>query len=212
MARRLPVYLLLDVSGSMTGEPIAAVQNGVQTMVSALMSDPQALETAYLSVITFSNSAQQIVPLTELNQFTPPELHASGLTAMGEALSLVAKCAETEVVKNTPETKGDWKPLVFIMTDGCPTDDITKGLAEFKQRKWGIVVACAAGSGADKDELSKITEAVVSLDTADSASIAAFFKWVSASVSTSSKSVGNQNKEPSGLDQLPPPPPEIQIL
>ena len=212
MARRLPVYLLLDVSGSMTGEPIAAVQNGVQTMVSALMSDPQALETAYLSVITFSNSAQQIVPLTELNQFTPPELHASGLTAMGEALSLVAQCAETEVVKNTPETKGDWKPLVFIMTDGCPTDDITKGLAEFKKRKWGIVVACAAGSGADKDELSKITEAVVSLDTADSASIAAFFKWVSASVSTSSKSVGNQNKEPSGLDQLPPPPPEIQIL
>ena len=212
MARRLPVYLLLDVSGSMTGEPIAAVQNGVQTMVSALMSDPQALETAYLSVITFSNSAQQIVPLTELNQFTPPELFASGLTAMGEALSLVAQCAEREVVKNTPETKGDWKPLVFIMTDGCPTDDITKGLAEFKKRKWGIVVACAAGSGADKDELSKITEAVVSLDTADSASIAAFFKWVSASVSTSSKSVGNQNKEPSGLDQLPPPPPEIQIL
>ena len=57
MARRLPVYLLLDVSGSMTGEPITAVQNGVQTMVSALMGDPQALESAYISVITFSNSA-----------------------------------------------------------------------------------------------------------------------------------------------------------
>lgn len=55
MGRRLPVYLLLDVSGSMMGEPITAVQNGVQTLVSALNGDPQALESAYLSVITFSN-------------------------------------------------------------------------------------------------------------------------------------------------------------
>mgnify|MGYP007025191231 CR=1 FL=1 len=45
------------------------------------------------------------------------------------------------------KTKGDWKPLVFIMTDGEPTDDLNKGLAEFKKRKWGMVVACAAGAG-----------------------------------------------------------------
>lgn len=212
MARRLPVYLLLDVSGSMNGEPIAAVQNGVQMMVSALMSDPQALESAYISVITFSNSAKQIVPLTELAQFSPPQLSAGGLTSLGEALKFVAQCAEREVVKNTPETKGDWKPLVFIMTDGGATDSVEKGLVEFRKRKWGIVVACGAGTGADTDELSKITEAVVTLDTTDSASIGAFFKWVSASVSTTSKSVGMANKEVTSLDQLPPPPPEIQIL
>lgn len=211
MSRRLPVYLLLDVSGSMMGEPIAAVQNGVQMMQSALMSDPQALESAYISVITFSCSAEQIVPLTELSSFIPPQLNASGMTSLGEALELVAQCAENEVVKNTPETKGDWKPLVFIMTDGVATDDVERGLAEFKKRKWGMVVACAAGSGADTNELNKITEAVVTLDTADSASIAAFFKWVSASVSVSSKSVGS-NKEISSIDQLPPPPPEISVL
>ena len=186
MARRLPVYLLLDVSGSMTGEPITAVQNGVQTMVSALMGDPQALESAYISVITFSNSAEQLVPLTELSQFTPPQLTAGGMTSLGEALKFVAQCADREVVKNTPEAKGDWKPLVFIMTDGGATDNVEKGLVEFRKKKWGIVVACGAGSGADTDELSKITEAVVSLDTTDSASIGAFFKWVSASVSCSS--------------------------
>lgn len=212
MARRLPVYLLLDVSGSMTGEPITAVQNGVQMMVSALMGDPQALESAYLSVITFSTTVQQVVPLTELAQFTPPQLSAGGLTSLGEALSFVTQCAEREVVKNTPETKGDWKPLVFIMTDGGATDSVEAGLKNFRMKKWGIVVACGAGSGADTNELSKITEAVVSLDTTDSASIAAFFKWVSASVSTSSKSVGTTNKEVSSLDQLPPPPPEITIL
>ena len=212
MARRLPVYLLLDISGSMSGEPITAVQNGVQMVVSALMNDPQALETACLSVITFGTNVDQIVPLTELGQFNPPQLRAGGLTSLGGALSYVAQCAEREVVKNTPETKGDWKPMVFIMTDGVATDSVDKGLEDFRKRKWGVVVACAAGSGADTKELQKITEAVVGLDTTDSASIAAFFKWVSASVSTNSKSVGTQNKEVKGLDQLPPPPPEIQII
>ena len=64
--RRLPVYLLLDCSGSMYGEPIEAVKNGVQVLVSTLRQDPYALETAYLSIITFDSSAQQVSPLTEL--------------------------------------------------------------------------------------------------------------------------------------------------
>lgn len=63
--RRLPVYLLLDTSGSMYGEPIEAVKNGVQTLISTLRSDPYALETAYISIITFNSSAQQITPLTD---------------------------------------------------------------------------------------------------------------------------------------------------
>lgn len=58
--RRLPVYLLLDTSGSMTGEPIEAVKNGVQMLLSTLRQDPYALETAYVSVITFDSSARQL--------------------------------------------------------------------------------------------------------------------------------------------------------
>ena len=212
MARRLPIYLLLDTSGSMSGEPIVAVQNGVQMVISALQNDPQALETAYLSVITIESSATQVIPLTELSQFVAPQLQAGGCTALGEALQLVSDCANKEVVQNTPDTKGDWKPMVFIMTDGLATDDINAGLAVFKQRKWGIVVACAAGLSADTEEMKAITENVVRLDTADSESIKAFFKWVSQSITTNSKSVGATNQEVSNIDQLPPPPPEITIL
>lgn len=72
--RRLPVYLLLDTSGSMYGEPIEAVKNGVQVLVSTLRSDPYALETAYLSIITFNSTAQQVTPLTELANFQAPNL------------------------------------------------------------------------------------------------------------------------------------------
>ena len=210
--RRLPVYLLLDVSGSMFGDAIGAVENGVQTLHSALMSDPHALETAYLSVITFSDSAQQVVPLTELSQFIPPQLEAKGLTSLGAALKFTAECADREVVKGSSKETSDWKPLVYIMTDGAATDNIDEGLAEFKKRKWGVVVACAAGADADPDELKKITEVVVKLNTADSTTLKAFFKWVTASISRSSEKIERGGGEPGKLDMLPDPPQEIEIL
>ena len=210
--RRLPVYLVLDISGSMTGEPIEAVKNGVQVLVSTLRQDPYALETAYLSVITFDSSAKQIVPLTELSMFQMPDVQATGTTALGEALSLVANKVSIEVTKTTAEVKGDWKPLVFLMTDGEPTDNWQKGLNDFKNQKFGMVVACAAGAGANTSILKQITEIVVQLDTADSATIKAFFKWVSASVSTGSQKIEASGKDVSGLNELPPPPPEVNIV
>ncbi len=210
--RRLPVYLLLDTSGSMYGEPIEAVKNGVQTLVSTLRSDPYALETAYISIITFNSSAQQIAPLTEIASFQPPQIDASGCTALGEALALLAQKVDSEIVKTTQDVRGDWRPLVFIMTDGEPTDSLTQGLAEFKKRKWGMVVACAAGQGANTNTLKQITENVVQLDTADSATIKAFFKWVSASISTSSKSIEDTACEITTMSELPPPPPEVNIV
>lgn len=210
--RRLPVYLLLDTSGSMMGEPIESVKSGVQTMISALRQDPYALETAFLSIITFSSTASQLVPLTELTNFQTPNIEASGTTSLGEALSLLAQRADVEVAKTTTEQKGDWKPIVFIMTDGMPTDDWQKGLKEFQSKKWGMVVACAAGQAVDTTILKQVTEVVVQLDTADSSSFKAFFKWVSASISTSSAKIEEGGKEVGGLSELPPPPPEVNIV
>lgn len=210
--RRLPVYILLDTSGSMSGEPIEAVKNGVQIMISSLRQNPQAIETAFLSVITFDSTAQQIIPLTDLASFQMVDIKATGVTALGEALKLVAHKIDTEVQKTTTEQKGDWKPLVFIMTDGIPTDDWQSGLNEFKKSKVAFTVACAAGSGADSNILKQITDNVVSLDTADSASIGKFFQWVTASIGVSSTKVEDSGKEVTGLNELPPPPSELNIV
>jgi uncharacterized protein YegL len=196
----------------MYGEPIEAVKNGVQTLVSTLRSDPYALETAYISIITFDSRAQQVTPLTELSNFKLPNIEANGCTALGEALALLAQKIDTEVTKTVADTKGDWRPLIFIMTDGEPTDNLSQGLAEFKKRKCGMVVACAAGQGANTNVLKQITENVVQLDTADHATIKAFFKWVSASISTSSKSIEDKACEATTMSELPPPPPEVNIV
>lgn len=210
--RRLPVYLLLDTSGSMSGEPIEAVKNGVQVMISSLRQNPQAIETAFLSVITFNSAATQLIPLTDLASFQMQDIKASGTTSLGEALSLVSRCIDNEVQQTTTEKKGDWKPLVFIMTDGVPTDNWQNGLAEFKRRKVAFTVACAAGSGADTNVLKQITDNVVSLDTADGNSIAKFFAWVTASIGVSSTKVEDSGKEVTGINELPPPPSELNIV
>ena len=210
--RRLTVYLLLDTSGSMHGEPIEAVKNGVEILISSLRQDPYALETAYLSIITFDTQAKQLMPLTEIAMFQPPQLQATGTTQLGEALALLAEKIDVEVQKTTHDTRGDWKPLVFIMTDGAPTDDWTKGFAKLKQAKTGMVIACAAGHNADTSILKQITEVVVELATEDSNTIKAFFKWVSASISTGSQKVDAGQKEVTGLNDLPPPPPEVNVV
>lgn len=210
--RRLPVYLLLDTSGSMSGEPIEAVKNGMQVLVSTLRQDPYALETAFLSIITFDSVATQVCPLTELATFQLPNLVATGTTALGAGLELLAQRISSEVTTSTAEVKGDWKPLIFIMTDGEPTDDWQKGLNALKKIKTGVIIACAAGPSANTNILKSITEVVVQLDTADSATIKAFFIWVSASVSTGSQKVDSGQKEVVGLDDLPPPPPEVNVV
>jgi uncharacterized protein YegL len=210
--RRLPVYLLLDTSGSMNGEPIEAVKNGVQVMISSLRQDPQAIETAYISIITFDTNARQLIPLTDLASFQMVDLKVTGTTALGEALQLLSNCIDREVARTTTEQKGDWKPLVFIMTDGIPTDNWQNGLNEFRKRKTAFTVACAAGNKADTTVLKQITENVVSLDTADAHSISRFFAWVSASIGVTSTRIEDAGKEITTLKELPPPPPELNIV
>lgn len=209
-ARRLPVYLVLDCSGSMAGEPIEAVRAGVKALLADLRGDPQAVETAYLSVITFSSSAQQVCPLTELLAFQEPNLDASGSTAFGEALTLLEQRVDAEVRKTTQQQKGDWKPLVFIMTDGQPTDSWEAAADRIKQKRLGNIIACAAGAGADEQLLKRVTETVVVLNNLQPDTLKAFFKWVSSSIKTTSYNL-DQVVADSPVT-LPPPPPQIQIV
>ena len=85
--RRLPVYLVLDVSGSMHGEKIEAVRNGMQMLVSTLRTDPYALETAYLSVIVFDADGQSADFLLSNH----PSGVASGTPIVGKGDTPLAK-------------------------------------------------------------------------------------------------------------------------
>ena len=208
--RRLPVYLVLDCSGSMTGEPIEAVRSGVRSLLAHLQGNPTALETAYLSVITFESTATQVCPLTEIGAFKEPRIEAGGGTSLGAALGLLERCLDTEVRPNSPTQKGDWKPLIFLMTDGMPTDSWESAADRIKKKKAANIVACAAGPGADTTVLKRITEIVVVLSSLQPEEFRKFFKWVSRSVAFTSTSP--TQAAPGSPFNLPPPPPSITII
>jgi len=190
--RRLPVYLLLDTSASMVGESIAALETGLQVLVEELSGDPQALETVALSVITFDSNAEQLVPLTPLDQFQPPPLAASGTTALGEAIEMLDEQMSIEVRTQSEVQKGDWRPIVFIFTDGDPTDDWEPAVSELKRKDRATVVACGAGSEVNLKVLAALGDKVVHLKDAQPGTLSAFMKWVTASVTSASRSVGTR--------------------
>lgn len=209
--RRLPVYIVADCSGSMAGDPIESVKSGIRSLHSELMGDPSAVESAFLSVITFDSSARQIVPLTDLQSFIPPELTAGGTTALGAALKTLMSCIDTEVRTTTGEQKGDWKPLIFLLTDGNPTDSWQAAADEMKARRVNVI-AVACGEAMDTTVLKSLSETVLVMKDVSPSAFSAFFKWVSASIKQTSAKCGAQPGAAPGGVALPPPPPQITIV
>lgn len=200
--RRLPVYLLLDSSGSMRGEPIESVRSGIQMLAGSLRRDPRALESVHLCIMTFDIDARVVTPLTSLDAFREPDIEVpgSGPTHLGLALERLCALVEREVQAGTDVRKGDWRPMLFVMTDGAVSDLMAYEEIIPRVRSCGFarIVACAAGPKARKEQLELLTSDVVTLETMDGASFAALFAWVSEAIAAGSGDTG--------ADTLPPPP------
>jgi uncharacterized protein YegL len=209
--RRLPVYILIDTSGSMRGEPIESVKVGLADMIATLRLDPYALETACISIITYNSKVEQIVPLTPLEDLQLPDIVVpeSGATFMGAALNLLCERYDAEVNIGSKEQKGDWMPLLFVLTDGKPADlqAYNEAIVKIKKHQFTNIVACAAGPKAKIDPLKKLTDNVFTLDTMDSNTFKKFFQWVSINVIGGGKTMGIVDPV-----DLPAPPPEVNLV
>lgn len=211
MGRRLLTYLCIDTSGSMRGEPIEAVNTGLRSLMGSLRGNPYALDSVHISITTFDSAVKEVLPMTAIADVQLPEIACpeSGATMLGAALEKICEEVARDLRRSTREQKGDWKPMLVILTDGKPTDTLaySEVIPHVHACGFAKVIACAAGPKADASQLRRLTEHVVSLDTMDATGFSSFFEWVSATFSQDSQSRGATTAV-----ELPPPPPELNVV
>ena len=157
-------------------------------------------------MISFSNAAKQIVPLTELSQFRMPSLVLGSGTALGSALKTLEACLAREIVKATPDQRGDYKPICFILTDGDATDSWEAAADSIKKNVSGrkaFVIPIACGPDASPGKLKQISEDVVLAKDVNAETFKQMFKWVSASVSVASQAINSGETPGINLEKLP---------
>lgn len=194
--RRLPVYILIDCSESMVGEAIEGANAGMRQLLLDLHSDPHALETVWISVITFAQTAEQVVPLTEMIGTKAPKLKIQPGTGLGAALRLLHECIAREVRTHSATQKGDWKPLVFLLSDGDPTDEwreaakILRAPSKSGGKKLNLI-AVGCGEDANPLVLNEIADTVLMMGDSE-VDFRGLFQWISSSLSVSSQQIGKQ--------------------
>ena len=120
---RLPCVLLLDTSGSMEGAPIEQLNAGLDAYRDALAYDDLAARRVEIAVVTFGGSAQLFQDFSAVGRFYPPRLKAGGDTPMGQAITLGLELLRKRKDEYRSHGVAYFRPWVFLITDGVPTDD-----------------------------------------------------------------------------------------
>ena len=203
-APRCPVVLLLDVSGSMDGEPIRELQEGLVQFLRETGDDETASMSVELEVITFGGSARIAAPFAPVGDIQSSELKltATGNTPLGAALELADH--ELKERRRLYKNKGisSYKPWVILMTDGMPNDDWEKAASAMRvlgeQRKLQYI-GIGIGEKADFETLRGILPAHPGPVKLKGLCFKEFFSWLTDSLkSVSASTLADQDKIPLG--------------
>ena len=193
--------LLLDTSGSMYGDPIDSLNKAINDFKEQTIMDELAMKRVDVAIIEFNDSARVVQDFTPLSRMEPVKLTATGCTAMGEGINLaIDKVKERNRFYNSMGTPC-FKPWIFMITDGAPTDDISQArqriLDEESKGTHGKLKFWAVGvPGYDKDTLTSLTKRCIALNEANFSGI---FNWLSESMVTISVSRVDENPQLSNL-------------
>jgi uncharacterized protein YegL len=188
--KAFPIFLVIDTSASMSGEPIERLSVSIRKLLDDLLQTQPSSIAPLVSIISFGSEAREIVPLSPLSADTLKfTLQPSGTTALGSALRLLA----SRLADDSQMPPQYLRPMIVVFTDGQPTDDWRSGLNALNQSKLGrdaSRICVAFGEMADLSVLKAIAaESVISVpDITNIGGLSSFFTWMSTSVRILSES------------------------
>jgi len=184
---RCPCILLLDTSGSMSGPKIAELNAGLRTFAEELRSDAMATKRVEIAIITFG-PVQTIQQFTTPDLFDAPHLVAAGDTPMGAAIETAVALAADRKATYKANGISYYRPWLFLITDGAPTDDVSAATAAIREGEASksLMFYAVGVDGADLNCLAQI--AVRQPLRLRGLSFKELFTWLSNSLGTVSRS------------------------
>ena len=197
-SRPLHFFWVVDCSGSMWGEKIGVVNNAIQSVLPEMKSAAEDNPNAQLLIRTlkFSTGATWVTgDPVKVEEYVWEDLEAGGVTDLGKAFELLAG-----QLSIPPMPDRALPPVIVLLSDGQPTDDYKKALANLQKLPWcrkAVRIAISIGLDADDEVLQEFTgnrELVLQANSA--AMLTKMIKWASTAVS--SVSSGTSNTEEAG--------------
>jgi uncharacterized protein YegL len=196
--RALPIFILADKSGSMSGEKINELNLALREMLTTLKNVDDIRGKFQLATIGFGGDVEVIQPLADINEITLRELSAAGNTPMGEAFDVLSAMLEDkEIVGSRAYT-----PTIVLISDGQPTDFNPNG-KNFLD--WEPLKRIQSGNrsskcqrlamGIGQDAKIEMLKAFINnpeipvIKAKDASGISAFFRWVTMSTISRMNSV-----------------------
>lgn len=185
---RCPCLLLLDVSGSMRGQPITELNAGLSTFKDELAADSLAMKRVEVGIVTFG-PVQIALPFQSASSFYPPALTVQGDTPMGAAIKEGLALVRQRKDEYRANGISFYRPWVFLITDGGPTDEWQSAAAAVREGESSKSFAFFAigVQGANMDILKQISSAREPLRL-DGLKFRELFQWLSGSLNRVSAS------------------------
>jgi uncharacterized protein YegL len=201
-SRPLHFIWLADGSGSMRVDgKIQALNNAIREAIPHMQTvareNPHA--SVYVSAIRFGDDAQWLGDATPVFEYRWEDMEAGGVTALGEALTMVGDALDDPQVIDRA-----LPPILALVTDGLPTDDFQAGLDHLLSKPWGrkaLRIVVAIGEDANSNEAREIFRAFVANDALrpfhanNPEALVEHIRWVSTAALKSVSSPASQISE-----------------
>ena len=157
--KSLVIFFLIDTSGSMRGKKMGELNTVMEELIPEIRRVGEADTDVKIAVLTFSTGVKWMykAPIS-VEEFQWSRLEANGVTSMGEAFTELSNRMSRNGFLNSPSLS--FAPVIFLMTDGYPSDDYKKGLESLQTNSWykfGLIAALGIGNEANDDMLAEFT-------------------------------------------------------